>query len=118
MRLLLVDDEPELLELMRRALERHQHTVTTADSPAAAEAAFGASRFDAAILDLSLPGRSGEELALDFLTQAPDLRVIIATGYPYSAAHLAAGLVARISVLQKPFLTRELVRLLDSFVSA
>ncbi|MFM2126400.1 MAG: hypothetical protein RL328_2851, partial [Acidobacteriota bacterium] len=63
-RLLIVDDEAMLLQLLRRYLERQGHQVETAESAEAALAEFGdrANEFDLAISDLTLPGMNGEQL--------------------------------------------------------
>ena len=55
--LLLVDDEPTLLQLLRRYLERKGYTVETCDSAEAALVVFDADpqRFDMVITDLTLP---------------------------------------------------------------
>src|SRR5688572_10310383 len=62
MRVLVVDDHREVLELVDRALSRDQHQVFTADSAERALEELGARRPDIVVLDLGLPDGSGEDL--------------------------------------------------------
>lgn len=58
-RLLLVDDHPELVELVRRAFVADGHLVRTANTAAAADEALADEPFDVIVLDLGLPDGSG-----------------------------------------------------------
>ncbi len=112
-RLLLVDDETALTELLKKYLERCGHLVEACTDPHAALQLMEAdpASFSLLITDLTLPGMSGEELTERMRAVNPHLPVIIASGYPY--APRAHG----VEFLQKPFLPRMLVeairRLLD-----
>jgi DNA-binding NarL/FixJ family response regulator len=68
------------------------------------------SAWDALVLDLSLPGRSGTELLRDVLTLRPTLRVVVFSMYPaeeYAAWALAAGASAYVSKSQPLHLLRD-----------
>ena len=108
-RLLIVDDEAMLLQLLRRYLERQGHQVETAESAEAALAAYQekASEFDAVIADLTLPGLNGEQLIGEMRQGNPKLPGIIASGYPYEP-HLK-----NVAFLQKPFLPQMLAEQLQ-----
>jgi DNA-binding NtrC family response regulator len=104
-RLLVVEDEAALRDLLRRYLERLGYEVATC---AGAEAAW--ERFEAApasfalvITDLTLPGLNGEELLLRMRAIRPHQRALILSGYPYQPADSLT------SFLQKPFLPQMLV---------
>src|SRR5690348_11895000 len=56
---LVVDDNPELLDLVRRSLASNQCTVTTATNVATARDAVSKEEFDVIVLDLGLPDGSG-----------------------------------------------------------
>lgn len=60
-RLLLVDDEPDILDFLERAL-RGRYQVTRFSDPVAALAAVKVQRFDVLISDQKMPGLSGLEL--------------------------------------------------------
>jgi DNA-binding response OmpR family regulator len=61
-RILLVDDEAELVELVRRALELDGHRVQVARTAKQADAALEEGSFDVVVLDLGLPDGSGLEV--------------------------------------------------------
>ena len=62
-RVLVVDDEPEILGILREALERSGHAVETAVSGTDGIAKFRAGRFDAVLTDLGMADVSGWEVA-------------------------------------------------------
>ncbi|MGC1783591.1 MAG: response regulator [Acidobacteriaceae bacterium] len=63
MRILVVEDELRMMELLRKGLHEHGHTVMTSmDGTGAAELALEHS-FDVIILDIGLPGMSGYQVA-------------------------------------------------------
>jgi DNA-binding NtrC family response regulator len=102
--LLIVDDEPNLLDLVSRYLGRLGYQVETCGDAQNALALFqaGPDRFSLAITDLSLPSMNGEELIERMRQLRPGLPAIITSGYPYVPR--AAG----IGFLQKPFLSQML----------
>jgi two-component system cell cycle sensor histidine kinase/response regulator CckA len=107
-RLLLVDDEAALLDLLKKYLERYGFQVEPCTDPHAAlalmEAAPGS--YSLLVTDLTLPGMSGEELVERMRALNPTLPVIIASGYPYEPR------LQGVEFLQKPFLPRMLVELI------
>lgn len=62
MELLVVDDHPELLELVTRSLERDGHRVRAAKTARAADALLAQDHFDVIVLDVALPDGSGVEV--------------------------------------------------------
>ena len=65
LKVLLVEDDPELARTVERVLARYGHTTSIASSVAAAEALSGS--FDCGILDIDLPDGSGVQLAARML---------------------------------------------------
>jgi two-component system phosphate regulon response regulator OmpR len=61
--LLLVDDDRRIRELLSRFLAQEGYRVTTADSAAQARAKLHGLKFDLLILDVTMPGESGFDLA-------------------------------------------------------
>ena len=86
-RLLVVDDEPEITDLMRQMLEAAGHEVATADSGALALALLDSARFDAIISDLRMPDMDGAALWRAVRQQQPALarRMVFVTGDTLSA---------------------------------
>ncbi|MEQ1948172.1 MAG: response regulator [Bryobacteraceae bacterium] len=103
-RLLLVDDEPALGDLLKRFLERHGYAVDTFRDAESALLALtqDPARYALLITDLTLPGMSGEELVVKVREQTPTLPAIIASGYPYLPQW------ERVVFVQKPFLPKML----------
>ena len=90
-RILVVEDEPQLRNLLRLYLERDGHRVTEAGDGAAALAAFDAGGADLVILDLMLPGMQGETV-LDALREAGDVPVLITSAKRSGSRGSAPGL--------------------------
>jgi DNA-binding NtrC family response regulator len=104
-RLLIVDDEEKLLDLLRRFLERRGFQV---DACASAEAAWkrfseDPQGFALVITDLTLDGTSGADLIERVRRLRPGLPALITSGYPY------VPVLPRVGFLQKPFLPKMLV---------
>ena len=79
LRILLVDDDPDSLELVARLLERRGLQVTVADSVACA-LARAEQGFDVLVSDLALPDGTGQDLARQLASKGP-LRAIALSGY-------------------------------------
>jgi DNA-binding NtrC family response regulator len=102
---LVVDDEEDLREAMRRMLERRGFATLTAAGQAEAEAVCRdhGGTIDLLLTDLTLPGASGGDLARVATSMRPDLRVLYVSGLPKEVA-VGRGLVAKEAALvQKPF---------------
>jgi two-component system cell cycle sensor histidine kinase/response regulator CckA len=104
-RLLIVDDEPAVLDLLRRYLERLGYSVDVAPSGEAALEIFQSDpeRFDLVITDLNLPAMGGEELLLRMRQRKPFLRALISSGYPHQPR------LPDVGFLLKPYLPKMMV---------
>lgn len=78
--ILIVEDEPELRELIRKVVEGWGYSVKTAGSAEEADTWIGSADFDLVLLDLGLPRMSGLEFLSWALSRQPDLAVIILSG--------------------------------------
>jgi signal transduction histidine kinase len=83
LRVMVIDDEPALVKLMKRMLGRAQHEVQGYTVAQEAIEAFQekSSMFDVVITDQSMPGITGISLTGEFLKIRPDIPVIICSGY-------------------------------------
>ena len=68
-RLLVVDDEPEIADMMRDMLEAAGYVVATAESGEVALALLETARFDAIVSDLHMPDMDGATLWREVTTQ-------------------------------------------------
>jgi PAS domain S-box-containing protein len=106
---LLVDDETKLLDVLREMLTFLGYTVSSHSDPEDAWDLLQAdpTRFNAVITDLAMPKMNGWELAGRIRDFAPDLPIVICTGYservpPESAAEIGAR-----EILLKPVAIRD-----------
>jgi DNA-binding response OmpR family regulator len=106
-RILVVEDEPRLRELLRLYLEREGHSVTDVGDGAAAIAAYDASGADLVVLDLMLPGLQGEAV-LAALRDAGDVPVLITSAKRSDAERIAGLRLGADDYLAKPFNPHEL----------
>ena len=101
---LVVDDEPDLRRIVRRALERDGHHVVEAESATAAlQVVQGPAGPDAVVCDVLMPGKSGIALYDELLRLNPTLagKVIFLTG-----AANDRGVHDRIEALGVPLLAK------------
>ena len=116
MRLLVVEDEPDLRRTLTRALvDEHFAVDASADGDDGLFRALHVD-YDAIVLDLMLPGRSGEEI-LDHLRQAGKTTPVIVL----TAKDLGSDRVANLNrgaddYLTKPFLLEELVARIHALI--
>jgi CheY-like chemotaxis protein len=80
---LVVDDDAAVRVAARRALEVLGYSVTEATDGLSAVQIFSAdpSRFDAVLLDVSMPGLDGRETYLALRDITPEVRVVLTTGH-------------------------------------
>jgi CheY-like chemotaxis protein len=101
--ILVADDNRSFAELLRATLEEEGYEVVTASTGLAAVACMEKHDIGLAVLDVLMPGISGDAVAERLLQVNPELPVLLMTGSAEFAA--ASGL----PVLQKPFPQEELV---------
>jgi two-component system response regulator GlrR len=108
-KLLIVDDDRNLLELIRMRLESSGFDVVTALREDDARAAAAGEVFDLAIVDLQLAEQDGISLMEDLRRTSPDLPVIILTAHGSIESAVEAMRRGAATYLTKPFDARELV---------
>lgn len=114
--ILVVDDEPELLDLLREILEMNGHTVLVASSGHEALDVWeiNAEQIDLLITDLTLPqGMSGVVLAEKLLAQKPGLKVIYNSGYDRVLVTEKYSLPQEAIFMKKPFNPDALARMVQ-----
>lgn len=115
--ILVVDDEPSLVEAISSVLEDEGYAVTTApDGLVALRALHDGLRPCLAILDLMMPIMSGWELRAAMLADPTlaDIPVAIVSAY----ARGEMGILQASAIVQKPFELRELIELADRYCGA
>ena len=107
--LLIVDDDRNLLELMKMRLESSGYAVTTAPDEDEAKTAAAGQSFDLAILDLQLVRQDGISLMEELHRASPTMPVIILTAHGSIESAVEAMKRGAFTYLTKPFDARELM---------
>lgn len=109
-RILLVDDEKQIVDIARRILTNLGYQVIgTTSSPAALET-FKAQKgaFDLVITDLTMPKMNGFELAREIKIIKPDIAIILSTGFKKNVTESKLNNAGIKELIEKPFLPRDL----------
>jgi PAS domain S-box-containing protein len=103
--ILLVEDEPAMLRVVRAVLERQGYTVLGAGGPdeALQLARERRDRIDLLITDVVMPGTNGRDLARAMAVECPDLRVLFMSGYTADVIGPSGVLDDGVHFIQKPF---------------
>ncbi|MBK7348552.1 MAG: PAS domain S-box protein [Gemmatimonadetes bacterium] len=119
-RLLLVDDEADVLRLMRTFLERAGYEVTTAANGEEALARFRElrERLGLVVLDLTMPGMGGDETLAAMAALAPEVPVMLTSGFSEEEVSRRCGTMPNAAFLPKPYLPAELVAEVGRWVRA
>src|SRR5467141_560367 len=103
-RVLIVDDDPDLLQALPQALRLRMEglTVDTADSAAAALDQIGAHDYDAIVTDIKMPGMDGLALLAEIRRQQPDTPILTITGHGEDVLAIQALRSGAHDFIQKP----------------
>ena len=108
-RVLVVEDEPGIVDFVRRGLEAEGFSVQTAQDGIAGERLALKGTFDLVVLDLMLPGRGGMEILATLRRERPALPVIVLTARGEIEDRVAGLEAGAVDYLSKPFSLAELV---------
>ena len=114
--ILLVEDDDELRQVLKEFLESSGFHVTAAASAAQARDALDIGKFDLGILDVRLPDGNGIELMREFRKSAPDMGIIIMTGYAEVDTAIDAVRLGASDFLKKPFVLDEMLVRVTEFM--
>ncbi|MFA6243437.1 MAG: ATP-binding protein [Candidatus Hydrogenedentales bacterium] len=108
---LLVDDEPVVREIAKRALERVGYRVYCAEDGEAGLTLFErhADEIDAVVLDMSMPQMDGRQAYMAIRSRYPNVPIILSSGYSKDDVMEDFGADTLLSFLQKPYLAERLV---------
>lgn len=109
--ILLIDDEPEIREMLTEVLTSQGYQVTTAKDGMAGLDAYRASpeKFDLVLTDLGLPRMSGIEMSDNILSTNPEAKIIAATGYIEDNKEKLLEDAGFLTILRKPFDLQEVL---------
>ena len=116
--ILIVDDEPQVCDLMRDGLRSYGLNCTAVTSAAEARDLLSSTSFQVLVTDVSMPGGSGMDLLRHVRTRQPDCRVVLVTGYTDTARLTEALHHGAYEYVEKPFELRHLVEVVMRAASA
>jgi DNA-binding response OmpR family regulator len=111
-KILVVEDDISVSELVKTVLEQENYTVITAPSAEIAKELIQSENPDLAMIDIMLPGQGGMDLILDLHITSPKLGIILTSGkidMNKSTFKVLAHQFGVISILPKPFTIDELL---------
>jgi signal transduction histidine kinase/streptogramin lyase/BarA-like signal transduction histidine kinase len=116
MKLLLVEDDVMVAEVIAALLSQQGHQITHALQGLQALAVLSTQSFDAAFVDLDLPGIDGIELSKMMLLKKPSFKIIAITARADEAAEASAKLAGMLGFLRKPVSGEDLMKALASAI--
>jgi DNA-binding response OmpR family regulator len=117
-KLLVVDDEVFVRELLAEYFTKLNYQVRTAGSAAEALQQVGVESFHAALIDLRMPDAGGIDVLRAVRKTADDLSIIIMTGYPTVDSAIEAMRAGAYDYVVKPFRLKELDSIVTKAVAA
>ena len=109
-RILLIEDEAQVLEFSSRALQEYGYEVVKASTAKQAQELFSSEPkgFDLVLCDVVLPDKNGVRLTEELSAQKPGLKIILSSGYADNKSQWAQIEQRGIPFLQKPYSLTEL----------
>jgi CheY-like chemotaxis protein len=119
-RILLVDDEPHVIRVLRLMLEREGYDVNTANDGNEALAKMAAGRPDVMVSDIQMAGMDGRELCRTTRARYPDERfpIFVMTSMTAASEREWVRELAHVEFLEKPLSPRQLIARLTTHFNA
>jgi two-component system response regulator (stage 0 sporulation protein F) len=114
---LVVDDDPEIREILSEVISRKGFKVFTAESGELALEEMKKQHFDLIFLDLVLPGMSGVDALTAIKEKDKKAVVVIVTGYGDDPIALDAMSLGPLFLIRKPFRTSDIVEVIATILS-
>jgi len=119
-RILFVDDEPAIVDIGRRMLERLGYEVVTSTTGIKALEAFRKQpeNFDLVITDMTMPKMTGDELATELLGIRPGIPIILCTGFSERITEEKAKEMGIRKFVMKPLVVGEMAEAVREMLDA
>ena len=104
---MVVDDEPDILEIIKLILDRLNLKIDTFTSPHDALEKIKKERYGVVLTDVRMPLLNGTELAREIKKIRPETHVLFMSAFETAVTMVAAG-VTRDEIIGKPFSSRQL----------
>ena len=113
MNVLVVDDEPSIRRLTEKELASPRRRITTTGSVKEALAVFSRDTYDIVLLDMRLPDGTGLDLLAQFQDMAPEVQVVVLTGYGEVDNAVKAMKMGAYDYIAKPYALDRLIMLME-----
>jgi CheY-like chemotaxis protein len=119
-RILLVDDEPHVIRVLRLMLEREGYDVNTANDGNEALTKMAAGRPDVMVSDIQMAGMDGRDLCRTTRARYPDERfpIFVMTSMTAASEREWVRELANVEFLEKPLSPRQLIARLTTHFNA
>jgi two-component system OmpR family response regulator len=107
-RVIVIDDDTAIRDLLETVLTRDGFEVTCLDDPTKADGEIRAGRFHLCLLDIMMPNQDGIETLRKIRKIDKDLAVVMVTGYPSLDSAVQSMKLDALDYLRKPFTVEEL----------
>jgi signal transduction histidine kinase/ActR/RegA family two-component response regulator len=122
LRVLFIDDEPMLREMIEEVLSFHQHQVESAEGGEAGVAMFEKAKakgqpFDVVMTDLGMPGMDGKQVAERIKASSPRTPIILLTGWGMMLDEKGQGMSNVDALMNKPPRVDDLLHVLSKVMN-
>jgi len=111
--ILVVDDEPQIADMISASLESNGYSASVAYGGEQAVGLTGAGKFDLVIMDIQMPGMDGITALGEMKKLDPEIEVIIATGHGTMGTAIQSMRKGAFDYLHKPFELKELLAVVE-----
>lgn len=108
-RILMIDDEKEILEVVKTIIEDMGYIVDCFSVPDAGLAAALANDYDLIVTDIRMPGMNGADITERIREKKPDASVLLVTGFPGDPVARQALEAGAVGLMRKPFEVAKIV---------
>ena len=113
MQVLVVDDEPSIRRLTEKELASEHRRIKTAGSVKEALKVFSRDTYDIVLLDMRLPDGTGLDLLAQFQDMAPEVQIIVLTGYGEVDNAVQAMKLGAYDYIAKPYALDRLTMIME-----
>jgi DNA-binding response OmpR family regulator len=117
-RVLVVDDEPSVREMLSDFLEMNNFICMQADNGASAMDVTKREKFDLIIMDVRMPGVSGIEALREIKRQSPSQAVVMVTAVSEVETAVEAMRLGANDYVMKPFVLRDMLTTVDHAIQS
>lgn len=118
--ILIVDDDPDILQMMGLILKKENYIVVMARNGCEGADCLSQETFDLIILDLRMPCMTGQQVLDELARRRSKIPVLVVTAVanPGLTFKSLLGKYKRLDILPKPFMPNELIEKVEKFVQS